>query len=220
MIFALTKKVYWASFCFHSFNVFIENNKNMATNEWNLKNKERMKEYRKEWNKINGDKIKKYRETFNEKHPDADKISTKKWRERNPEYTKQWRKSNPTYNNDWVKKKCNEDPIFRFKYNIREVIRRSLKRQNFKKNSTTQQILGCTLNEFKQYIESQFEPWMNWENRGKRIVTTQNTSWDIDHIIPISSAKTEEEIIKLSHYTNLRPLCSYYNRFIKRNLIE
>lgn len=192
----------------------------MATNEWNLKNKERMKEYRKEWNKINGDKIKKYRETFNEKHPDADKISTKKWRERNPEYTKQWRKSNPTYNNDWVKKKCNEDPIFRFKYNIREVIRRSLKRQNFKKNSTTQQILGCTLNEFKQYIESQFEPWMNWENRGKRIVTTQNTSWDIDHIIPISSAKTEEEIIKLSHYTNLRPLCSYYNRFIKRNLIE
>lgn len=30
--------------------------------------------------------------------------------------------------------------------------------------------------------------------------------WQIDHKIPISSAKTEEEIIKLSHYTNLQPM--------------
>jgi hypothetical protein len=36
-----------------------------------------------------------------------------------------------------------------------------------------------------------------------------NKSWDIDHIIPISSAKTKEDIIRLNHYTNLQPLCSY-----------
>ena len=41
--------------------------------------------------------------------------------------------------------------------------------------------------------------------------------WDIDHIIPVSSAKREEEIIKLNHYTNLQPLCSKINRYIKKN---
>jgi hypothetical protein len=51
---------------------------------------------------------------------------------------------------------------------------------------------------------------MNWENNG---IYTGNyvESWQYDHIIPISSAKTEEEIIKLNHYTNFRPLCSKLN---------
>ena len=40
---------------------------------------------------------------------------------------------------------------------------------------------------------------------------------DIDHIIPLSSAKTEEDIIRLNHYTTLQPLCSYTNRYIKKN---
>jgi hypothetical protein len=44
--------------------------------------------------------------------------------------------------------------------------------------------------------------------------------WHIDHKIPISSAKTEEEIIKLNHFSNLQPLCSKYNREIKRDIIN
>lgn len=31
-------------------------------------------------------------------------------------------------------------------------------------------------------------------------------SYHIDHIIPISCAKTEEDVIKLNHYSNLQPL--------------
>ena len=38
---------------------------------------------------------------------------------------------------------------------------------------------------------------MSWENQGK---------WHLDHIIPISSAKTEEDVIRLNHYTNFQPL--------------
>jgi len=48
-------------------------------------------------------------------------------------------------------------------------------------------------------------------------VTEINKSWDIDHKTPISSAKTKEDVIRLSHYTNFQPLCSYRNRFVKRN---
>jgi HNH endonuclease len=59
---------------------------------------------------------------------------------------------------------------------------------------------------------------MNWENRGL-YNGDFNYGWDIDHIIPISSAKTEEEIYKLNHFTNLQPLCSKYNRDLKSNNI-
>ena len=60
---------------------------------------------------------------------------------------------------------------------------------------------------------------MNWDNYGnpKDGIYELSKTWDIDHMIPISSAKTEEELIKLNHYTNLQPLCSYVNRFIKKD---
>ena len=59
---------------------------------------------------------------------------------------------------------------------------------------------------------------MNWENYGM-YNGDLCFGWDIDHIIPVSSAKTEEEILKLNHYTNLQPLCSKENRDIKKNKI-
>ena len=59
---------------------------------------------------------------------------------------------------------------------------------------------------------------MTWENWGK-YNGELNYGWDIDHIIPLSSAKTEDDIIRLNHYTNLQPLCSYTNRHIKRDKI-
>jgi hypothetical protein len=60
---------------------------------------------------------------------------------------------------------------------------------------------------------------MNWDNYGKYKIDTFNYGWDIDHIIPSSSAITEENVIRLNYYTNLKPLCSKVNRDIKRNKI-
>lgn len=60
---------------------------------------------------------------------------------------------------------------------------------------------------------------MTWENRGL-YNSELNYGWDIDHIIPLSSALTEEDILKLNHYTNLQPLCSYTNRYIKKDNIN
>ncbi len=60
---------------------------------------------------------------------------------------------------------------------------------------------------------------MTWVNYG-RYNGELDFGWDIDHIIPISSATTEEEVLKLNHYKNLQPMCSKMNRDIKKNKYE
>jgi hypothetical protein len=73
----------------------------------------------------------------------------------------------------------------------------TLKNNSFK--GKTIEILGMDINSFKIYIESKFLNGMSWDNYGLN-------GWHIDHIIPLCSAKTEEEFYKLCHYTNLQPL--------------
>ncbi len=58
---------------------------------------------------------------------------------------------------------------------------------------------------------------MNWNNAGVYKKNSFNVGWDIDHIIPLSTAKTEEELLKLCYYSNTQPLCSKINRDIKRD---
>ena len=99
------------------------------------------------------------------------------------------------------------------------LIYRIIKRKKLTKTELTKNIIGCSYDEFILHLENQFEPWMNWENYGL-YNGELNFGWDIDHIIPQSSGNTEEEIIKLNHYTNLKPLCSKINRDIKRNKVD
>jgi hypothetical protein len=67
----------------------------------------------------------------------------------------------------------------------------------FSKSSSTAVILGCDWDQFKRHIELQFLPGMSWEN---------TPEWHIDHIVPLASANDVEEVIALSHFTNLQPL--------------
>ena len=88
--------------------------------------------------------------------------------------------------------------LFSLKLKLNCRLHKVLKRKNFKKKYKFSNILGCSLEEFKLYFESKFTEGMSWELMGREI--------HIDHIIPCASAKTEEEMIKLFHYTNLQPL--------------
>jgi hypothetical protein len=105
---------------------------------------------------------------------------------------------------EWIKINFKNDPIFKLKCVTRTLIYKSFKRGLngiHVKGKKTEQILGCTINEFIQHLPNQFTEGMTFENHGQG-----KGYWNIDHIIPISSAKTEEEIYKLNHYTNLQPL--------------
>lgn len=111
------------------------------------------------------------------------------------------------------------DLLFYITCKTRTLIKNSLKRCFTPKSKKTSDILGCSFEEFKLYLESKFEPWMTWDNYGL-YNGELNYGWDIDHIIPLSSALSEEDVIKLNHYTNLQPLCGYTNRYIKMDKIE
>ena len=148
-----------------------------------LKNLERINEKERQYRLKNGDKIR-----------ERERKSKKKNRE-------------TTNRNN--KRKSKEDIFFKIKESIRKSIRRLLKKNNYKKESKTTEILGCSFEEFKKHIENQFEPWMNWENRGIR--NLQKKTWELDHIIPMASAKTKEDVLRLNHYTNFQPLDGWEN---------
>lgn len=133
------------------------------------------------------------------------------------QYQRDYGKNNIEHIRKHQKTKRDTNLMYKLKGNVKSLIGNSLRSKNFKKLTKTELILGCTYIEFKQHLESQFAEWMNWDNRGL-YNGTKDYGWDIDHIIPLSSALTEADIIRLNHYTNLRPLCSHINRDIKRDL--
>ena len=109
------------------------------------------------------------------------------------------------------------DSLFKFQVDFRKRLRIQIKARGYTKKSTTYEITGITYQGLKEHLEGLWEPWMSWDNYGKYKIGTFNYGWDIDHIIPTSTAKTEEELLKLNHYTNLKPLCSKVNRDIKKD---
>jgi hypothetical protein len=154
----------------------------------------------------------------------AEKIAEQKkvWYESNKsgqsEYQKVWRSNNKEHMRDYQRKKILNDPLFRLKKSIKTSIWGSFYLIDGHKPSRTEQILGCTYNELMIHLESKFEDWMTWDNRGNwnGIPTEPNVAWDVDHIIPLATAKNEFDIVRLNHYTNLQPLCSYVNRYVKK----
>jgi len=104
------------------------------------------------------------------------------------------------YQKEYRKKRWKEDGLFRLKYNLRRRIKDFLDNKVLK----SEEIVGCSWEELNIHLEKQFQLGMSWDNYGK-------DGWELDHIIPLSSAKTEEELYKLNYYTNLQPLWWYDN---------
>ena len=161
---------------------------------------------------------KKYNENNREKLNNISKEYYQNNKESKKIYNKIYRESNRENRNIKNNKRLNDDPLYKLTTGIRSLILISLKSKGYSKSSKTSHILGCSFEDFKLYLESRFESWMNWNNKGL-YNGELNYGWDLDHIIPISSAKSEEEIILLNHYTNLQPLCSKINRDIKKDKV-
>ena len=131
-------------------------------------------------------------------------------RERVNEYVRNHFRNNKEYYHTsatkWKMNKRKTDPLFRLKDNIWSNIKGSFTRKvngKFKTSKNSEEILGCSIGELIIHLESQFKDGMTIENHG---------TWEIDHIIPLKTAKTKNDIIRLNHYTNLQPLWMEENR--------
>ena len=119
-------------------------------------------------------------------------------------------KNKESINNNFYRK-LDEDPLFKLTHSIRNLIGSAIRNGGYTKKSKTYEILGCSYEDFKQHLESQFKPWMSWSNYGK---------WELDHKIPVSSHRDEDELIKLNHYTNFQPMEVTKNRIKNASYLE
>lgn len=101
------------------------------------------------------------------------------------------------YNKNYVKNKRKKDINYKLKSNTSRRLRKLISENSRK----TVDILGCSIEELKSYLESKFQEGMSWDNYGLK-------GWHIDHIIPCSSfdLTNEEELVKCFNYKNLQPL--------------
>lgn len=173
---------------------------------WAKKNKEQVKRNNKKYRDSNKEKAKEYHVKYYLENSDKIKQKVKSWsienRERLAKTKKSYRHKNKEKINQYFHTRRENDYLFKISQDMRILIGASIRKKKFIKTSKTENILGCSFEEFFTHIESQFIDGMSWENR---------SLWHIDHITPLATAKTEEEILRLNHYTNLRPLWALDN---------
>jgi hypothetical protein len=113
-------------------------------------------------------------------------------------YSREYYKINKSIIIDYVILKRKTDINYRLRSNLRRRISTAV-RDNLKSGSAVND-LGCSIPDFKKYIESKFYSNMSWANWGE--------IWELDHIKRLADfdLTDREQFLKACHYTNLQPL--------------
>jgi len=146
---------------------------------------------------------------------DCNKNKSKSWIKENIEKARKNR-------NTHLKKRRKSDFFYKIKTNLRSSIKDSFINTlngKLQKSTRTSKILGCSYEDFMNHIESQFLNWMKWENYGNCKSNEYDCSWHLDHVIPVTYAKSQEHLVFLNHWSNFQPLCSRKNVSDKRGKV-
>lgn len=202
--------------CFPICNIclnFINKCNIVSLEEYNVFLKNKTKIYNKKYKANHKDKQKEYKENYKKKHnleSINDKEYMKKYREEHKEYFKEYSKKYAQKKKEERKKikklkEESDNKINEIKQRTRCLINKCFVRKGYRKNTKTEKLLGCDFNTFYQHLIQTFEKTYGYQWDGIEKV-------DIDHIIPLATAKSEEEVINLCHYTNLQLLKRIDNR--------
>lgn len=129
-------------------------------------------------------------------NPEINKNKCRLYKEKNPDYFRNWVEGNKNHRKEYIRN-YNSSPKNKLKNSLRSRVNELMNKKY--ENPKTFDLLGCEFSEFLSHIENKFKDGMSWDNYGYY-------GWHIDHIVPLSSAKTEDDLKKLYHFTNLQPL--------------
>jgi hypothetical protein len=190
--------------------------------------KSRSRKKRHEENKeYENSQSKKYRE----EHLEEMIIYAKQYREDHKRemssYQKEYAKSNKdkirVRKNQESKNRKKNDPAFRLRSIVSTKIATTLKDNSSSKNGkSSTDYLDYSIQELKEHLEAQFEPWMSWVNYGKYISKIWNDNdsstwvWNIDHIVPQFdlpyTSMADDNFKKCWSLENLRPYSAKQNQ--------
>lgn len=135
---------------------------------------------------------------------------------------REWRLKHPDYEKNLKKLRYHSEPNFKLAERGRIRIYQALKQQN--KSNSIQELVSCSDFELIDWIGSQFDTNMTWDNYG--------SYWQINHIKPVSSFDLTDpvQLRDCFHYTNLEPIekslnqsimtAGYpYKQSVKRNIL-
>ena len=164
---------------------------NSTAKAWRLANPDLRKAQADRGYHKNIEKSRELKREYYKKHKVEKSSYDVEYRKRNKEHIKQLKK-------DWGLK-MKDDPIFKIKRNLRRRVHHALMGRN--KSDNTFNLIGCSPEEFKSYIESIWLEGMSWDNYG-------TSGWHIDHIkechtFDLSDPEQQRECF---HYSNQRPL--------------
>ena len=172
-------------------------------------NRDQVAAYKKKWAQDNEDRLREQNRGYYLARTDVYKDRARQWKVDNPgrrlENNRRWVAENPDKaracdrRNKIKRMTC---PIRAAQERTRSLIRVSIRSKGYIKESSTNEIIGCDWDFFKHHIELQFTKGMSWDRIGEI---------HIDHIVPLSTAGSIEEVIALNHFTNLRPMWAKEN---------
>lgn len=158
--------------------------------EYYLKNRERIISYAKKYREDNLDKVKETQRKYRESHADELRAKKTEYARISPVAKAQRAR--------YKKRRMGRDSLFKAKQDAYKRLGDAFLRRGYTKKSETYEIIGCDWQTFVNHL------FKTWHDRYGTVYAGED--FHIDHIIPLSTAKTEEEVQHLCHYTNLQLL--------------
>lgn len=156
----------------------------------------------------NPDIVKERRRKEKSKHKDRYRERSREWSKKNPEKRKEILKRSRErcrgQIREYERNKRATDLNFKLRQNMRARVKLALKAQRAVKAKGTCELIGCTIQELRSHLESQFQHGMTWNNYG---------TWHIDHIKPLALFDLTDATQQLQafHWSNMQPLWAHEN---------